>query len=137
MLLATRVAPSLSLRTIAGRTIGTIVVLFMLMDAVMHVAIPAPVVEAFARIGYPIHLAPLLAFIVIISLALYVVPRTTMLGAILLTGYLGGAAATQLRAGSPPFEDVFPVIVGVLVWAAPYLLHARVRAAFSSRAGDR
>ena len=59
--------------------------------------------------------------------ALYLIPRTSVLGAVLLTGYLGGATATQVRAGNPAFETVFPVIFGALIWAGIFLREAHLR----------
>ena len=73
-------------------------------------------------------LAPLIATILLVLTALYVIPRTSVLGAVLLTGYFGGACACSLRAGFGPFETLFPVIFAAIVWAPIYLLNERVRA---------
>ncbi len=86
---------------------------------------PPFVVDAFAKLGYPASLAPVLGIIEIVSIALYIVPRTSVLGAILLTGYLGGATAAQLRIESP---SLFSVIVGVLLWVGLVLQNDRLRA---------
>ena len=77
--------------------------------------------EAFARLGFPLSLSVELGIIELVCLALYVIPRTSILGAILLTGYLGGAVATHLRVGDPLFDTIFPILIGALVWGGPYL----------------
>ncbi len=112
-----------------GRIFSGLVVAFLLLDAVMHLLKPAPVVEAFTRLGFPLRLAVVLGIIELACIALYLIPRTSILGAILLTGYLGGAVATHLHAGSPLFsEALFPVYVGVLAWGGIYLRDERLRA---------
>ncbi len=110
------VAPSTA-RLWSGRIVTGVTVLFLLADTAMHLANIAPVQQASARLGLPIALAPVIGVIELLCLAAYLVPRTAVLGAVLLTGYLGGAVAIQLRAGSPLFaEALFPIYVGVLVW---------------------
>lgn len=99
-----------------GRIATAIASLFLLFDASIHLATIPPVVEAFARLGVPIALSVTIGIVELVCLAAYVIPRTSFLGAVLLTGYLGGAVATQLRAGSSAFETVFPFIIGALVW---------------------
>lgn len=111
-----------------GRVLSTLVVAFMVFDGVLHVLKPAPVAEAFARLGYPLSASVGLGVLELICTALYAIPRTAVLGAVLLTAYLGGAVATQLRAGSTLFETIFPVIVGALLWGGLALRDARVRA---------
>jgi len=111
-----------------GRILSTIVVLFMAFDGVIHVLKPAPVAEAFARLGYPIGVSAGLGVLELAITALYAIPRTAALGAVLLTGYLGGAVATHVRAGSTAFEIIFPVIVGALAWVGVALRDPRVRA---------
>jgi hypothetical protein len=88
---------------------------------------PAPVVEAFAQLGYPLSVSIGLGVLELICLALYLIPRTSVLGAILLTGYLGGAVATQLRVGAGLFPLLFPAILGVLLWGALLLRDDRLR----------
>jgi hypothetical protein len=115
----------------AGRIISSLVVLFLVFDAVMKLVrpVPAPVTQAFAHVGWPVSLAANLGVILLCCTILYAVPRTVVLGAILLTGYLGGAVATHLRAGDPLFSHVlFPVYLGVLLWLGVYLRDARLRA---------
>lgn len=99
-----------------GRTISTLVALFMIMDAVMHLVKPQPVVTSFAQLGLPLQLSVPIGLLSLACTALYVIPRTSLVGAVLLTGYLGGAIAIQARAGSAVFPTIFPLIVGALVW---------------------
>lgn len=110
-----------------GRVLTTLSVLFLAFDAAGKFMMPVQVVEACERLGFPAHLTPTLGVLLTISTLLYAIPRTAVLGAVLLTGYLGGAVSIQLRAGSPLFETVFPVIFAILVWAGIYLREARLR----------
>lgn len=113
----------------AGRIISGVVIAFLLFDGVIHLIRIAPVVDGFGRLGLPIELAVALGIAELICLGLYAYPRTAALGAILLTGYLGGAVAIQLRAGNPLFgETLFPVYVGVLVWGGVYVRQPQLRA---------
>jgi hypothetical protein len=112
----------------AGRILSAIPSLFLLLDGVMKLFKPAPVVEATARLEYPESDILGLGILLLVCLALYVIPRTSVLGAILLTGYLGGAVAAHVRVGDDPFPVVFPVLVGVLLWGGLYLRDARLRA---------
>src|SRR5579871_2646233 len=112
-----------------GRILSGLMTAFLLMDAVMHIAQPAAVVEAFARLGFPLRFAAGLGLIELACVLVYVYPRTAVLGAILLAGYLGGAVAMHLRVGSALFaEMLFPVYVGVLLWAGLYLREPRLSA---------
>ena len=99
----------------------------MVMDAVMHLLKPAPVVEAFAHLGFPLSTAVPLAGTVLICVAIYVTPRTSFFGALLLTGYLGGAVASHVRVGDPVFDTCFPAIIAALLWAGLFLRDARLR----------
>lgn len=112
-----------------GRVMSILVLLFMLFDAVIHLMRIAPVVNAFAQLGLPLRLSVALGIVELVCVVAYAIPRTSLLGAILLTGYLGGAVAIQLRAGNPFFsEALFPVYVGVLVWGGLFLRDQRQRA---------
>jgi hypothetical protein len=112
-----------------GRIMSALTVLFLLFDGVIHLMQIAPVVESFVQLGYSPSIALPLGIIELVCLILYVIPRTSVLGAILLTGYLGGAVATNARVGYPLFSHVlFPVYVGVLLWAGLYLRDGRLRA---------
>src|SRR5438309_10216433 len=81
----------------AGRILGTLAVVFLLFDAVLHLLKPAPVAAAFAQLGYPLDLAVGIGILELVCVAIYVFPRTSLRGASLLTGYLGGAVSSQLR----------------------------------------
>lgn len=111
-----------------GRILSTIGVAFMIFDGVIHVTKPAAVVQAFAQLGFPVRLSVGIGIVELLSTMLYVIPRTSVLGALLLTGYLGGAIATQVRAGSGWFESIFPVLVAAILWGGLALRDARVRA---------
>ena len=112
-----------------GWGITGLIMALMLMDAAMKFSLPAGAAAAIARSGWPIQLASTLGVIVLVCTVLYVVPRTAVLGAILLTGYLGGAVATNLRLENPLFTGtLFPVYFGVLVWGALWLRDPRVAA---------
>lgn len=93
--------------------------------------VPAPVVEATVGLGFSESVIPGLGVVLLASLLLYLVPRTAALGAVLLTGYLGGAVATNLRVGIEPFPLLFPVILGVLLWGGLWVRDGRLRALLS------
>jgi hypothetical protein len=109
-----------------GLALSGLVSLFLLVDGGARLAGFAPYVEGLTKFGYPAALAPWIGLSLLVSTVLYVVPRTTALGAILVTGYLGGATATQVRVGDPWF--LFPVALGVMAWAGLWCRNARVRA---------
>jgi hypothetical protein len=111
-------------KTWAARVVGSLLVLFLLIDGAGKVLHLAPYVEGTARVGYPTSCLIPLGLALVACTILYVVPRTAILGAVLLTGYLGGATATHVRVGEPFF---FPVVFGVLLWACLYVRDARVR----------
>jgi DoxX-like protein len=117
-----------------ARILSALAVLFLLFDVVIHFMRPAPVVAGFAQLGYSISLAVPLAIIELVCLVLYVIPRTSVLGAVLLTGYLGGAVASNLRIGAPLFSNVlFPIYVALFLWGGLYLRDAALRAVFPVR----
>src|SRR6266404_9054565 len=92
-----------------GRVLSGLVVLFLIPDGIIKFIKPAPVVDAFAHLGLPLSLANTIGILLLVCTAIYAFPRTAVLGAILLTGYLGGAVATHLRAGDPLFSHIlFP-----------------------------
>ena len=116
---------------LAGRIITGFAALF-LMDAVLRIARFAPYVDGLVQFGYPAHFAGPIGVSLLVGTVLYLVPRTAVLGAIVLTGYLGGAVASHVR-----MEDRFfvtGIIFGVLVWAGLYLREPRLRALLSLRA---
>jgi hypothetical protein len=111
-------------KTWAARVVGSLLVLFLLVDGGGKVLRLAPYVEGTARVGYPASCLVPLGLLLLACTILYVVPRTAVLGAVLLTGYLGGATATHVRMGEP---FLFPVVFGVLLWACLYVRDERVR----------
>jgi len=117
-----------------GRTLTAIPILFLTLDAIIKLVKVAPVVEAFGRLGVPLSLASGIGTLALVCTAVYAVPRTAVLGAVLLTGYLGGAVATQVRAGSGAFEVIFPIIIAALVWGGLFLRDDRLRAFLPLRA---
>ena len=117
---------------IAGRVLSGIAVAFLLFDAGIKFLVAPEAVEATAQLGWPVHLMPVLGTIELALLVLYLVPRTAPLGAVLWTGYLGGAIATHLRIENPLFSHtLFPIYVAILVWGGLYLRDARVRNAIA------
>jgi hypothetical protein len=111
----------------AGRVVTVLAALFLLLDGIMKLVKPAPVVEATIHLGYSEDVILGLGIVLLTCTVLYLIPRTSVLGAILLTGYLGGAVASHVRAGDPIFPILFPIIFGVLIWGGLYLRDERVR----------
>lgn len=113
----------------AGRILSGIAVLFLTFDLSIKLVATKEAVDGTVQLGWAAHHLPILALIQIVCLALYLLPRTAPLGAILWTGYLGGAIATHLRLDNPLFSHIlFPIYVAVFVWGGLYLRDARVRA---------
>ena len=110
-----------------GRVLSALTVLFMLFDAAGKFMVPAFVVQSCIRLGFPVNLSPTMGVLLTLSTLLYAIPRTAVLGAVLLTGYMGGATAIHMRAGSPLFEMVFPVLLGIVFWAGIWLRDSRLR----------
>ena len=112
-----------------GRAITALPVLFLLFDAVIKLLAINPVTESFIKLGYQPTIAVGIGILELACIVIYLMPRTSILGAILVTGYLGGAIATHLRVGDPLFTHVlFPVYVALLLWAGLWLRNERVRA---------
>lgn len=109
----------------AGYIMAAVPVLLLLMSGVMKVMNPPFVTEGFVRLGYSENLALGIGIVELLCVVLYVVPQTAVLGAILLTGYLGGATASHVRIGEP-FH--MAVLLGVVIWGSLYLRDARLRA---------
>ena len=118
-----------------GRVMSAIVVLFLLMDAGMKLADVEPVQEAAQQLGWPLPLDRMLGVIDLACLVLYAVPRTAVLGAILMTGLLGGAIAAHLRLLDPLFtHTLFGLYLGLLAWGGLWLRDERLRALIPLRA---
>jgi hypothetical protein len=122
----------LSARLWAGRILSGLAILFLAFDTAIKFAHIAPVTQTMAQLGIPDHLVLTIATIQAVCLVLYIVPRTSILGAILFTGYLGGAIMSNLRVGNPLFSHVlFPTYVGAFLWLGLYLRDTRLRTLIS------
>ena len=110
-----------------GRIMSWLPALFLLVDGVMKLFKPAVVVEATVKLGYAENVIVPLGIVLTLCTILCLIPRTAVLGAILLTGYLGGAVATHVRVGEGLFPISFPIIFGVLLWGGLYLRDNRLR----------
>jgi hypothetical protein len=118
----------------AGRILTALAALFLLFDSTIKLLKLEPVVESFARLGYPVTVARGIGGLELALIAAYLIPRTSVLGAVLLTGYLGGAVSTHVRVGDPLFTHVlFPIYVGVLLWGGLYLRDDRLRTLIPGR----
>ena len=121
-----------------SRVVSALVVLFLLFDSTLHLTKPTPVVDAFARLGYPLSASVGIGIVEFLCLIAYVIPRLAILGAILLTAIVGGAIATHVRAGSPVFEAyIFPIVLGFLIWGGIWLRDDRLRGLVPLRRPDR
>jgi hypothetical protein len=126
--LDTQPAPVSKAALWAGRILTTVGALFMLLDGAMKLVKPAFVVEATVRMGFSEDVILGLGIVLLACTVLYLIPRTSVLGAILLTGYLGGAVATHVRLWEGWFPVLFPVIFGAVLWVGLYLRDSRLRA---------
>jgi hypothetical protein len=117
----------------SGRILTTLLVLFLVFDGVTKIIKERHVMAAAAQLGFPDYTMPLIGSILLICTLIYVIPRTAVLGAVLLTGYLGGAVVTQLRVGNPVFETIFPVIFGTLAWIGLFLRRSGLAELFFPR----
>lgn len=111
----------------ASRIVSGFVALVFLFDGAMKLVKPEFVVKETMRLGYRESTIVPLGVVLIVCTVLYLIPRTAVLGAILLTAYLGGAVATHVRAGEPVFSIVFAIVFGVLVWLGLYLRNPTLR----------
>lgn len=111
----------------AGRIVSVLAALFLLLDGVMKLFKPAFVVEATVRLGYSESVIVPIGAVLVLCTILYLIPATSILGAILLTGYLGGAVATHVRVGEGWFPIIFPIVFGILIWLGLYLRDVRLR----------
>ena len=105
-----------------GRAMSALAVIFLLFDSITKIIKVQQVMDATLQLGFPVNLVPVIGSILLISTILYVIPSTSVFGAILLTGYLGGAVVTNMRIESPLFSHtLFPVYMGILIWGGIYL----------------
>lgn len=114
-----------------GRVVSAIPALMLLLGGIMKLLQLPSVLQGFAQYGYPAATIPVIGILEVACSLIYLVPRTSVLGAILMTGLLGGAITANMRIGSPVF--VVPLILGVLVWGGLYLRDQRLRALIPQR----
>ena len=118
-----------------GRVLTALPVLFLAFDVTIKLMKIQPVVDSFTQLGIPVELARVVGTVELVCLVLYCIPRTAVLGAMLLTGYLGGAVLTHLRIGSPLLSHtLFPIYIGIMLWGALWLRDQRLRALIPLRA---
>jgi hypothetical protein len=114
---------------IAGRVMSGIISALLLVDGAVKLFPVKAVIEGTAQLGYPIEVIPAIGITLLACVALYLIPRTSVFGALLLTGYLGGAIATHVRVQNPLFSHIlFPVYVAVIAWGGLYLRNEKLRA---------
>jgi hypothetical protein len=113
-----------------GRVVGAVPVLFLLMDGGMKLFKPSFVVKATTELGFPESTIVGIGFVLLVSIVLHLVPRTSFLGALLITAYLGGAIASKVRVGASAFDITFALIVAILLWGGFWLREPGVRAVF-------
>jgi hypothetical protein len=121
-----------------GRILLAIPILFLAFDGIGKLVQPVEVVQGTLRLGYAQTSLIVIGTLELTSLLLFCTPRTSILGAVLLTAFLGGAVATHIRIGDPLFSHIFfPVYVAVLLWAGLFMLDVRIRALFPFRSPQR
>ena len=126
----TSVAHTLSVtkRPLAGSVLTALGALFLTFDTIIKVLALAPAVQGTVQLGYEAGAVIWIGAIELVCLVLYLIPRTAVLGALLLTGYLGGAVASHVRLGSPLFSHIlFPIYIALLLWGGLYLRETRLR----------
>jgi DoxX-like family len=117
-----------------GWVLSVVTILFMLFDSAGKLFLESHVVEATTKIGYPVDAIRPIGIIALVCTILYAVPRTAILGAVLLTGFYGGAVASKIRIEDPLFSSIlFGVYFGLIAWAGLYLRDERLRALFPFR----
>jgi hypothetical protein len=124
----TQAGPVSKGRLWTGRIISAVVVLFLLFDSITKVMKVRAVIEASALLGYPANAIVTIGIILLVCTLFYIIPQTAVLGAILLTGYLGGAVAANLRIGSAMFNTFFPIVFAALAWTGILLRESRLGA---------
>lgn len=110
-----------------SRVIILLLVLFLGFDSIIKIIQHPEAVNPTVGFGYAVGMVSVLGIIELACFLLYLIPATSVIGAILMTGYLGGAVATQVRVDADPFSLLFPFIIGVLMWGALFLRDARLR----------
>jgi len=113
-----------------GRALSGLSLAFLLMDGVMKLFKPQPVLEGTLRLGYAESAIVPIGIVLLICTILYAIPRTAILGAVLLTGYMGGAIASNVRAETETFNCVFPILFSALFWGGLWLRDRRLRGVF-------
>jgi hypothetical protein len=120
-----------------GRILSSLAILFLALDSLGKLVEAEPVIAGTVQLGYPPTLVFSLGVVLLLCVAAYAVPSTSVLGAVLLTGYLGGAVATHVRVGDPLFTHIlFPTYIAALAWGGLFLRDARLRALFPLRVGS-
>ncbi|MDC0676850.1 DoxX family protein [Sorangium sp. So ce381] len=118
----------------AGRVLSGLSVAFLLFDSIGKLMMVPQVLEGSEQLGYPVSSVRGIGLVLLASVVTYVIPRTSVLGAVLLTGFLGGAIATHVRVDNPLFSHVlFPVYVAAMIWGGLLLRDERLRALFPLR----
>ena len=121
-------------RVVGGTFMSAIAVVFLLFDSAGKLLKVGPVVEGTAQLGYPESVIQPIGLILLLCVIAYVIPRTAILGAVLLTGYMGGAIATHVRVGSPLMtHELFPIYVAALFWGGLFLRDERLRTVLGAR----
>lgn len=128
---STSLTPARHWRFWLGWILSGLFIVFMLFDGGIKLVPLQPVIDTMTELGYPVEHARLLGVLSLAGTLLYVIPRTSILGAVLLTAYLGGAVSAHIRIGSPLFShDLFGVYMGLFAWGGLWLRNARLRAIF-------
>jgi len=116
-----------------GRVLSALAVIFLAFDGSIKLMKLPVVIDATAQLGFPQDSILVMGLLLVACTLIYAIPRTSVVGAVLLTGYLGGAVAAQMRVRHPAFEVVFPIIVGSIVWTGLFMRDQRVRALIAAR----
>lgn len=130
---ATQIAPASKRMLWTGRVLSALPVLLFVITGMFGLLNPVAALQGFAHYGYPDSAMLPITIVEIACVIVFVIPRTSVLGAILLTGYLGGATATHVRVGEPFF---LPIVAGVVVWAGLFLRDGRLRALIPLRSAN-
>ena len=129
MTAATNISPVGKKKLLTGYVLTALVALFLIFDTVIKVLRLPVAIQGTTELGYPADSVLWIGMIELVCLGLYLVPQTSILGALLLTGYLGGAIATHVRVGNPLLSHtLFPIYVALLLWGGLYLRETRLHA---------